>query len=317
MKNGFRLSMICSMLIAVISMPAGADEELLEVLQQRDSIMRQAIARQLQKSLNQQQTARLNYLMEIINDMRKICGLSNAQLRKLTVAAKGAVHYSLEGIHAQAEQIDQLDLAKLQAGQVHIQSSTNPASVADQPIWVKTLDKLLTAEQKESYETAMAHRIEAKREKLDQEIMARIAKFVPMSDEQHQKIAAIVSKQVDQDLKRRSARDVAALTEYQAISSLRDVLTKDFAPIFDKTQMVRWISFTRQDPRLRGFEHRFLIERGMIEREAILKRADADQFRLQLKQVEQLKRLQQVQQLEELRRQELQLQRIIDVVPKR
>ena len=88
---------------------------------------------------SQWRTVRQQYLDELIDAIDKACGLTDAQLRRLRVASKGAVEYSFEDERVQAEN---------RRGRVRIGWETQDAGVAAKhSIWIKTLERMLTDEQ--------------------------------------------------------------------------------------------------------------------------------------------------------------------------
>lgn len=91
---------------------------------------------------------RQKYLSELIDAMHTPCGLTKAQLSRLRVASKGAVEYSLKKTPKENAPVQLDDLVVLWEDNIvrHGQQSQEWAA-ADEPIWVKTLERMLTPAQ--------------------------------------------------------------------------------------------------------------------------------------------------------------------------
>lgn len=192
----------------------------------------------------------------LIEDMARTCELTQQQVSKLRVAAKGAVISAIEewkGVKAEIVKEYDEEERELDSGMglvVQLQDA-GPETATKQPRWSNAVQQTLTKEQLRKYETAEAARIMRSRQAAVAVFIARVDAKLLLSNRQR----ASLSKLVDRNFGVLMAKDPGSrFVPFYADDSRDSKSPIDHAKLkslFSDAQMTEWqLSF---EDELRAF----------------------------------------------------------------
>jgi hypothetical protein len=200
MKTASRNTVFAALAVLLVGAQAavGADD----AAEARIKKMRESYRKQAESQVVRERTMRQAHLAMTIDQMRRVAELSDAQVAKLQIAAKGAVDHSLQDLREQLDRYYESRI-KAAAGGVRVAVTMNArrgANVAaDEEIWTKTLGKVLSQEQRQQYDAAVAQRAAFRRQFLVQSVIAAIDEKVLLTEQQRQQLAEAVEASLDGD----------------------------------------------------------------------------------------------------------------------
>ena len=195
----YALSSILMFVLSIASSTASADDDAAKA---RLDKMREAYRKQTETTVEGERAARQALLTMTIDQMHRVANLSDAQVARLQIAAKGAVDHSLQDLR---EQLEHYYEARIKAASGGVPAATtvrmtakHGANVAaEEEIWINTVAKVLSAEQQERYETALQQQAAFKRQFIVQSVIASIDSKVLLSEQQRQQLAKVIDASLD------------------------------------------------------------------------------------------------------------------------
>lgn len=150
-----------------------------------------------------------HFMMLQIDDLRRTCDLTEQQIARLKVASKGAIEKSLEKWVKEIEDNGWIDMVGQMEPEVADQwlasvgENLSHKTAAKHEIWLKTVESVLTEEQKEKRKRVSLEREAFRRESAVTQALAILDKELFLSVDQRKKMRALIDETMGKKLGKR------------------------------------------------------------------------------------------------------------------
>jgi hypothetical protein len=213
----------------------------------KDELNKQYKAR-LTTMIGREVGVRQRYMSMTIGSMQQVCELSDAQQKKLELAAKGAVEKSLTKFQQQwrAVYIQQQKLqAQRQAGvraafpRIGAAPQAGGQMAAKEKIWTTTLKQTLTADQRKAWEQEVTKNAAFQRKVMIDLSLSMIGIQVHLVSEQREALAPLIEKQLVGDVSQGNFNVYTKVTR-EILPKLSQLPEEQIAKILNESQLSAW-----------------------------------------------------------------------------
>ena len=218
--------------------------------------MREAYTRHLHSTLEKHRLSNRQQMDWRLSNLNAACDLSDEQRTRLQIAAKGAVEYALKERQDQADDFVRTISNQKDAHAIQLLASRffttlnqqqNIAAAAQQPIWTKTKDAVLTPEQCAAYEEYVELQTAEERRRAAASVTKALIRKLALKAEQTDPLCQLIESAISEHVRARvgmSGRTISQLTVNWLL--LRSIPPEELQAVLTDAQWTKWQALDQQ-----------------------------------------------------------------------
>ena len=228
--------------------PAGEDE---------DTARQRKVNEYLQQLAESERDKRVERMRTVVEDIDRVCRLSEEQKTRLDLASKGAIDRGLDGWRKRLDRWvrDRAKGAKgnveqflTGVGAVHFGGEGREWEPERQEVWREAVKEVLTKEQREAYKRDVMDRYAFKHQAMAQVIAADMDRRLRFSGEQRSQVLTLLVQAAREFWERLESwsGDEEGLPYYQMGALAGAVKPEELAKILTETQLKGWEEYLKR-----------------------------------------------------------------------